>query len=217
MPDVIFAKGSFASFPTLFIATLFRIPIFIHESDSIPGKVNKMFSRFSIMTFISFEITSQYLLTKRYLLTGNPLRGFLKPKENENIDIKIVKQSLGLEPNRNCVLVLGGSQGAETINDLVLDSLPLLINEVEIIHQSGPNNYERLRREAEVMFREFNIDEQFKQYYHLVPFLEEKDTPSLDSLRDCLLASDLVVSRSGSGSIFEIAAFGKPAILIPLP
>ena len=67
------------------------------------------------------------------------------------------------------------------------------------------------------MFREFNIDEQFKQYYHLVPFLEEKDTPSLDSLRDCLLASDLVVSRSGSGSIFEIAAFGKPAILIPLP
>jgi UDP-N-acetylglucosamine--N-acetylmuramyl-(pentapeptide) pyrophosphoryl-undecaprenol N-acetylglucosamine transferase len=218
MPDAIFGKGGFATVPTLVVGIIFGIPIFIHESDSIPGMVNQIFNRFSVKTFISFENSMVYFPHKHKLvLTGNPIREFLNISDLANIDQNKTKQLLGLQDKKPIVLVLGGSQGAQTINDLILEGLTHLLKNFEIIHQTGMGNFDSVKREAEIIFREYNVEKSLQNLYHPVAFLIESDTPTITSMKDCLIACDIVVARSGSGSIFEIAAFGKPAILIPLP
>jgi len=218
MPDVIFGKGGFATVPTLLVGTLFGIPIFLHESDSIPGVVNQFFSRFSVKTFISFENSSVYFSHKeKLIITGNPLRDFLNISDLDSIDKNKTKKLLGLQTKKPVLLILGGSQGAQAINDLILDGLAHLLKNFEIVHQTGLGNFDSIKRESEVMFREYNIEKDLQEMYHPVAFLTESDVPSITSMKDVLIAADIVVSRSGSGSIFEIAAFGKPSVLIPLP
>ena len=220
MPDAIFGKGGFATVPTLSIGVLFRIPIFIHESDSIPGKVNQFFGRFAKGIFISFEKSADYFAQKdKLILSGNPIRDFLNipDSELEKIDKNQTKKLLALQTKKPVLLVLGGSQGAQTLNDLILDGLSQFLEYFEVIHQTGQNNIEQVKREVDVIFREYNINQNLKPFYHPVGFLQESQVPSINSLKDCLIASDIVVARSGSGSIFEIAAFGKPSVLIPLP
>lgn len=104
------------------------------------------------------------------------------------------------------ILILGGSQGAQRINDLILNILPELLSSFEIIHQCGENNFQQVRSEADVV-----IPQELKKDFHLFPFLKEIE------LSQAYQAADLIISRAGSGSIFEIAAVGKPSILIPLP
>jgi len=88
---------------------------------------------------------------------------------------------------------------------------------VEVIHQTGKTNYEKVKREADVVFREIIGDKEQQKYYHPLPFFEESTIPSISSLKDVFTVSDLIIARAGSGLIFEIAASGKPSILIPLP
>ena len=118
---------------------------------------------------------------------------------------------------RPVITVLGGSQGAKHINDLILDILPKIIDKAEIIHQVGENNLESIKKELEIIFQEIITDGDSKKYYHPVPFLEESPNPTINSLKDVMLISDLIIARAGSGVIFEIAASNKPAIIIPLP
>ncbi len=218
MPDAIFGKGGFATVPTLLVGTIFGIPIFIHESDSIPGMVNKFFSRFAVKTFISFERSADYFLRKdKLILTGNPIREFLNTGDLQTIDQNKTKKLLGLQTKKPVLLVLGGSQGAQTVNDLILDALTQLLNKFEIIHQTGTLNIDSVKREVEIIFREYNVEKKLQELYHPISFLEESNIPSITSLKDCMIACDVILTRSGSNSIFEIASFGKPSVLIPLP
>lgn len=214
MPDLIFSKGGYGSFPVSLWGVIFFIPTYIHESDYVPGLSNKIIGKFSKKIFISFKGTEQYFNSRKTILVGNPIREELLT--NININVENTKHLLGLS-KKPLILILGGSQGSEHINDIVLDALPLLINQVEIIHQTGMNNYSRIIKESEIIFREIIKNQQLKAFYHPIAFLEESDTPKITSLRDIMLISDLIISRAGSGSIFEIAAFKKPSILIPLP
>ncbi|MGB9763017.1 MAG: UDP-N-acetylglucosamine--N-acetylmuramyl-(pentapeptide) pyrophosphoryl-undecaprenol N-acetylglucosamine transferase [Minisyncoccia bacterium] len=214
MPDLIFSKGGYGSFAVSLWGLIFFIPTYIHESDYVPGLTNKIIGKFSKKIFISFKGTEQYFNKNKTILVGNPIREELLI--NININKENTKKILGLS-QKPVLLIIGGSQGSEHINDAILDALPKLINDLEIIHQTGINNYEKIIRESEVIFREILQNEELKKYYHPVAFLEESDTPSFNSLKDVLLISDLIISRAGSGSIFEIAAFKKPSILIPLP
>ncbi len=217
MPDAIFAKGGFASSIVLFIGVIFRIPIFIHESDSIPGFTNQFFARFAKIVFISFEESKKYIKNNYIELVGNPIDDALIKIAEQEYENKVLQEKLGLDPEIKTLLILGGSQGAKTINNLILDMLPEALQKYEIIHQVGTNNYESVKREVGVVFREIIKNTTYEKRYHVVPFLSHSNNLSIESLGYAMKCSDLIISRAGSGGIFETAAFNKPSIMIPLP
>jgi UDP-N-acetylglucosamine--N-acetylmuramyl-(pentapeptide) pyrophosphoryl-undecaprenol N-acetylglucosamine transferase len=199
-PDLIFSKGGFGSFPVVFSGWLLRTPIFLHESDSVPGLANRLLANFALEIFTSFP-RNPYFPQEKTVIVGNPIRTeILKGEKSKAIEyFKIT----GEKP---VVLILGGSQGAQRINEKILLIINELLKNFEIIHQSGEKNFKEVKAESEAI-----IKNELKKYYHLVPFLEE------DELKMAYAVCDLIVARAGSGTIFEIAALGKPSILIPLP
>lgn len=198
-PDLVFSKGGFGSVSSVFAAWILQIPIFLHESDIVPGLANKILSGFALEIFISFSAT-EYFPVKKMILVGNPIRNEIL--EGTKDTAKFLFQIAGQKP---VILILGGSQGAKRINNTVLEILPDLLTNFEIIHQAGENNFEQIQRETNIM-----LGEDQKRYYHLFPFFKE------DKLKYAYKIADFVVSRAGAGSIFEIAALGKPSMLIPL-
>lgn len=201
-PSLVFSKGGSGSVPVTVCANLLRIPVFLHESDTIPGQSNRVASAFAKKIFTSFEKTEYFDPTKT-ILVGNPILKEVMEGSKES-----AKEIFNLHSNKPILLFWGGSQGAEPINDFVLTILEKLLQNYEVIHVCGKKNYHSVQQEASVILHDAPI---LKENYHPWEFLDE--TP----LKHALKAADLVISRAGSGSIFEIAACGKPAILIPLP
>ncbi len=200
-PDVVFGKGGYASFPAMFAARVLRIPVVIHESDIIPGKVNKWIANYATKVAISYpEAANHFSRKDRIAYTGQPIRKNLLQIPTEN-----PFTALGLEPNVPVVLVIGGSQGAEKINENIIDILPRLIEKCQVVHQTGEANYEWMRKRAAGVLP----DNPLAPRYHPYAFLDGAQ------LRLAAKASSLVISRAGS-AIFEIATWQKPSILIPL-
>lgn len=199
-PDLIFSKGGFGSIPCVLAGKLLFVPIFLHESDVTPGFANKILRGLALEIFTSFPKT-EHFSPRKLIAVGNPIR-----KELLTGLERKAKKFFGIESNKPVILILGGSQGSQRINDEILEVLPQLLEKFEIIHQCGEKNYEELKKESKVM-----IDEKLELFYHLYAFLLEEE------LSQAYAVADLIVSRAGSGSIFEIAASGKPSILVPLP
>lgn len=200
MPDVVFSKGGYGALPSVIAAVIFRLPLIIHESDAIPGKVNKLSARFAKRIGIAFVSTADFFPKEKTALVGVPIRkrilGGLLAEAKENFDIFSNLPIIGFS---------GASQGSEKINDAVLGVLKELTAEFEILHQTGAKNYTNVRGEANVILEFAN-----KERYRPFGFMNETE------IRDFYLVSDLIVSRAGASSIFEIAIWGKPSILIPL-
>ena len=150
--------------------------------------------------FTSFPKT-EYFSLKKTVLSGNPIRKELLEGSKEE-----AKALFKVNSSRPVILILGGSQGARRINDKILEVLPDLTNNFEIIHQCGEKNYATIKQEFKVM-----VSPDQEAHYRLFPFLKEPE------LKQAYALADIIISRAGSGSIFEIAACGKPSILIPLP
>ena len=212
MPDVVFSKGGPGSLAVILAARFYRIPVIIHESDAVPGLTNVLSARFAEKVAISFPSTQKYFGAKS-VLTGNPIRSYLLGPAFEeggsDVDEKrLAREFLKFDVQRPLVLFLGGSQGSTRLNDFVLENLKLLLSRFQIFHQTGKQNYESvLSRVGEA---ESDLSDEEKKSYRIIDYFEK-------DVRIALRAADLVVGRAGSGSIFEIAAFGRPAILIPLP
>ncbi len=208
MPDVLFSKGGPGALAVVLAANFFRIPIIIHESDTVPGLTNQFSSKYAKRIGISFASAAEYFSNKNNIaLIGNPVRNDLL---KDVLDPNSAKKVFGFEENKPLILVIGGSQGSERINDAVIDLLPELIKEYGIIHVAGIANLDKAKKEAEFILKESGATENDKSKYKVLPYLEK-------NYKDAMSAADLIISRAGSGSIFEIAAFGKPSILIPLP
>ncbi len=204
MPDAVFSKGGYGAVPVLLTSAAYRIPILIHESDVIPGKINEFGKNFALKIAISFEKTIEFFPFEKTAFTGNPIRkAFFEPGNKEES-----LKSFGFSPNKKTIFVYGGSQGAKKLNDLVLAMLPKTITEYQVIHQCGTKNYPEISRESEFLLR--GQSRENRAQYRLYGFMNEEE------IKQAYSACDLVVSRAGSGSIFEIASFGKPSILIPL-
>ena len=206
MPDVVFSKGGPGSAPVVLAARFYRIPVVIHESDSIPSVTGKFTARFAKVIAISFESARGYFksIKGRVILTGNPIRTSLI---KDKIDQAKAKAFLEFDNNLPLVLVLGGSQGAALINDFILDNLKDLLSVTQIFHQTGEKNYEDVGREFSVVAKD--IPEELVKRYKAVDYFNS-------DIGLALSASDVVVSRPGASAIFELAAFEKPAILIPI-
>jgi len=200
-PDVIFSKGGYASFPVLVAARLFKIPIVIHESDTIPGRVNLWAAKFARAIAISYPEASSYFPKDKVALTGNPIRKELIQPEKSG-----AHEFLKLEKNIPVILVLGGSQGAEKINDALLDSLARLVEDYQVIHQTGEANFESVKTIANLELKESSHKDRYKPF----PFLNTL------AMRMSAGVADLVITRAGS-TIFEIAAWGIPSIVVPIP
>ena len=199
-PDVIFGKGGFGSFPTLLAARILRIPVIIHESDSVPGRVNKWASKFAKRIAISWVEAGEHFPKEKTAYTGQPVR-----KEFENSLKEGAREFLNLEENTPIIFVLGGSLGSQIINDVLISALPELLAKFEVIHQTGKNNFDEITEMAGVIL-ENNPN---KSRYHPFDYLNNL------GLRMSAGASNLIVSRAGS-TIFEIASWGKPSIIIPI-
>ncbi|MFZ2523530.1 MAG: UDP-N-acetylglucosamine--N-acetylmuramyl-(pentapeptide) pyrophosphoryl-undecaprenol N-acetylglucosamine transferase [Minisyncoccia bacterium] len=200
-PDVVFGKGGYASFPALFAARILRIPVVLHESDYEPGKVNNWAGKFARRIAISYPEAIAHFPKDKTAYTGNPVR-----KEIQEIFNVGGHEHLGLDPKIPVILVLGGSQGARFINNVIIDSIHHLVDKYQIIHQVGKNNYEVMKETREVVL----LDNPNKDRYKIVDYMKSLD------LKAAAGAADLVISRAGS-AIFEIALWGKPSIIIPIP
>lgn len=207
MPDIVFGKGGYGSFASGLATQLFLIPLFIHESDAVFGFANSVLARFAKKIFVSFS-PPPLQWASRALVTGNPVRLTLAAENSEQAPAAkaAARTEFGLVGGRPLVVVLGGSQGARQINDLIIAILKDVLLSAELIHQCGVQNFNDVDAETRV-----ELTRDLAPLYHLVPFLEDEAV-----LRTALAACDLVVSRAGSGSIFEIALAGKPSIIIPL-
>jgi len=205
MPDVIFSKGGYGSVPVVLIGWLYRIPILIHESDTMPGLANRWAARFSQRIALSFASAKEYFPSEKTALVGNPVRsGIIQNCLTTDEEFKNdVKKIFGLASQKPIIFIVGGSQGAKKLNDFILQILPQLLEKYQIIHQCGPKNYQKI--EQKIGSGAPAND------YHLFPFLDERQ------MGGAYLLADLVISRAGANSIFELAACAKPSILIPIP
>lgn len=199
-PDLIFSKGGYGSVPVILSAKILQVPIFLHESDIIPGLSNRILGKTALGIFVSFPKT-EYFEPKKMILAGNPTRKEIFGGSKEQ-----AKELLGLTNEKPIIFIYPGSQGAQAINDLLLSILPELLMEFEVIHYCGIKNFKQIRAESKLV-----IQKGLEKYYHLFSFVREHE------LREIYAAADIIVSRAGAANIFEIAALEKPSILIPLP
>ena len=206
MPDLVFAKGGYASILPVLVSKLYFIPLFIHDSDAVLKGANKFLSKFARKVFISFETIKSDLKNKEVILSGNPIREELLKGDRDTAG-QLFKLSL----NKKTILFLGGSQGAITINNLVIQSLVELSEKYQIIHQAGAKNFEYVKNEVDGIKKEGEntYAKSIEENYRLFDFMSEEE------LKTAYALADVLVSRAGANFIFEIASLGKPAIFIP--
>ena len=200
-PDVVFGKGGYASFPTLLAAKLFRIPVVIHESDAEPGKVNRWAGTFATKIAVSYPDASVFFPKERVAYTGNPVRkAALVPSREGAHEFLHLKRELPI------LLVLGGSLGSQAINEVLLAALPQLLQKYQIVHQTGEQHIKEVEGRAKVVMGDSPLLERYKPYGYLNDL----------AMRMSAGVANLVISRAGS-TIFEIAGWGIPSIIIPIP
>lgn len=199
-PDVVFSKGGYAAFPTLFAARLLRIPVIIHDSDSVPGRVSKWSGKFAEKIALTYPEAKEYFDEEKTAWTGNPIREELIQPGGEGS-----REFFGLKENIPTVLVLGGSQGAEKINEAVMEILPDILERYQVIHQTGEKNIDKTMALLDVVM----FNKSLKTYYHPEAYLNTLETKMAAG------AADVIITRAGS-SLLEIAQWGIPAIIIPI-
>jgi UDP-N-acetylglucosamine--N-acetylmuramyl-(pentapeptide) pyrophosphoryl-undecaprenol N-acetylglucosamine transferase len=188
-PDAVMGGGGYVAGPVGFAAVCLRIPLVLTEADSHLGLTNRLLARFARRVCLAFAIPGRD--GSRYKVTGRPVAPLIS-------DRQAARARFGLAADETCVLVFGGSLGARSINIAAIEALAAPGAAVRVLHISGRRDYAELAR------RELPAGYELREYLDLEDFAE------------ALAASDLVVARSG-GSVFEIAAHGLPAILVPYP
>lgn len=201
-PDVVISKGGYPAFPVLVAAKLFRIPVIIHESDTVPGRVNTWSGKFARRIALSYPEAAQFFDEKKIAITGQPVRRAISYSTASDS----AKEFFDLDPNIATVGIIGGSLGAKVLNDVITSILPELTERYQVIHQTGEKTYEETKTDATVIMG----DDVRRTRYKIFAFLNEVQTKMFGG------ASDIIISRAGSG-LFEIAAWGKPSIIIPIP
>ncbi|MFC1700590.1 undecaprenyldiphospho-muramoylpentapeptide beta-N-acetylglucosaminyltransferase [Patescibacteria group bacterium] len=202
MPDVIFSKGGYGSLPIVIAGWIYRIPIITHESDTIPGIATRLGGKFSKRIAVSFSKAEDFFPPEKTALIGLPIRSeiFESCQSARQEDRELAKNVFGISSQKPVILAIGGSQGSQQIDQIILEILPQLFGKYEVIHQCSSKEYNNIKKETDSI-----------ENYYLFPFLNE------NQLKSAFILADVIISRAGATSIFEIAACGKPSILIPLP
>jgi UDP-N-acetylglucosamine--N-acetylmuramyl-(pentapeptide) pyrophosphoryl-undecaprenol N-acetylglucosamine transferase len=213
-PLLLFSKGGFVSVPPVFAASSLSIPVWTHESDFSPGLATKINALAADRIYISYQQTLEFFKRegqKKIVYAGNPVREIFREASAQR-----GRDFLKVDTNKKILLVLGGSQGAKEINDLVLECLPELVKHFFVVHQTGKDSgvlgaeplgggvAEGPRSGAEARGGLPPTDS-----YIATAYIKEQ-------LPDILASASLVMGRSGAGTVWEAAATGRPMLLIPL-
>jgi UDP-N-acetylglucosamine--N-acetylmuramyl-(pentapeptide) pyrophosphoryl-undecaprenol N-acetylglucosamine transferase len=196
-PQAALAMGGFTSAPPILAATRAGARTFLHESNTIPGRANRWLSRVVHRAFVGFPTAAVRLRNRNVTVTGTPVRPCFEAREARGCRV-----ALGLDPARPVILVMGGSQGASGLNELVLRSLPLLASrapDLQWFHLTGPRDTEKVTEAYAAL--------KLKALVH--PFFAEMEL--------ALGAATAAVSRAGASSLAELAAMRLPAVLVPYP
>ncbi len=205
-PDVVIGTGGYVSGPVLLAALLRRIPIAIQEQNASAGLTNGVLARWAKAVYLAMESTREghtFRHTKHVEVTGNPIRPAITafPKREETY------RKFGLLPDRKTIFVMGGSQGARAINEVVVAALPHLVGlaeQIQIIHQTGAVEVAAVQTEYEKVLASH------KEFLHCV-------RPFFDAVEEVYSITDIMVCRAGGMTVAEVTACGIPAIFIPLP
>lgn len=200
-PDAVMSKGGYTSVPVILAAWLLRIPIILHESDAVAGRANLFAARFATYIGIAHADAAEFFAKDKVALIGMPIRRSFFETSQDPYGV------LGIPSDRPVLFVTGGSLGAERLNELVLTSLDELLPYYTLVHQAGAAHAERVAQTASSLVADPSLQ---ARYFVLGRMTAEQMSAAQD-------AAALIVSRAGSGSIFEIALKGKPSILIPIP
>ncbi|WP_454858992.1 UDP-N-acetylglucosamine--N-acetylmuramyl-(pentapeptide) pyrophosphoryl-undecaprenol N-acetylglucosamine transferase [Promicromonospora soli] len=204
-PDVILSTGGYVAVPIGIAAGMLRRPLVVHEQTVRLGLANRLLAKRATRVAVSSPSTLELLpevVRERTVVTGNPVRAEVMAGE----PLKAV-DALGLDsfdPDLPVLYVTGGAQGSVQINTLVAEALPWLLQRANVIHQSGPNNLQ------DMFDRTATLPAELAARYRVMGFVGAE-------LPDVLALADVVVSRSGAGTIAELTALGKPSVLVPLP
>lgn len=204
-PDVVIGTGGYICGPVFSAAVSRKIPTVLHESNAYPGKAVKMFAKNVDKVLVGFPEAKNYLSSaKEVVVTGTPTK--IKKIDINTIEKNKIKSSLGIKNDLPIVLIYGGSQGAQKINEAIEGIIQRKINEkYQIIWATGPKQYDLTKEKLEKINMNINNLKNTK----IVPYIY--------NMEEILNISDLVVCRSGAMTITEISIVGKPAIFIPLP
>jgi UDP-N-acetylglucosamine--N-acetylmuramyl-(pentapeptide) pyrophosphoryl-undecaprenol N-acetylglucosamine transferase len=189
-PRVVVGVGGYSSGPVCLAARILGIPSAIHEQNSFPGLTNRLLCRVVDRVFLSFEESRPHFSGGTFLLTGNPVRESL------------FRQAGNRDDDGFTILVMGGSQGARAINEAFVGALEIMRDrerEPLVIHQSGKGNYR-------------DVTEAYS-----AKGLPGKVSPFIEDMAAVYSITDIVVSRAGATTVSELAALGKPSILVPYP
>lgn len=200
-PNAVFGTGGYVSAPAIIAAKILRVPYMMHDCDAQPGLVTRKLAPGAKAVSVAFENTEKFIKNKKIYVNGNPIRPQFQTLTKED-----ARESLGLE-NRLTICIMGGSQGARTINDASVFLIKKLSKDynIQIIFQTGKKNFERVIEQL------VNIYPDYEQDKNLIirPYFEDMVT--------ILKSSDIAISRAGSLSLSEIEAAGLASILIPYP
>ena len=204
-PDIVIGTGGYICGATILAAHNLKIPRMLHESNSFPGKAVKMLAKKTDVILISFEDAKERIPNaKKIVHTGTPVK--IKKQEYTNSQIEKIKKELGLNNEKPLVLIFGGSQGAQKINEAIMGIIKNKLNkEYQIIWATGPKQYDIIKEKLE----DANININYIENTKIVPYIY--------NMEEIMNVSDLIVSRSGAMTITEIANLAKPSILVPLP
>lgn len=190
-PDLVFSKGGFVALPVVFGAWLNRIPVIAHESDLTPGLANRLSFPFAKKICVTFPEGKKYFKdSQKVMVTGTPIR-----KELFAGDANKGREFCGFSTAKPILLIMGGGLGSDVINKAIQRNLPRLLELFQIIHLCGKGKVNA----------ELNNMEGYKQFAYIT-----------DELPDLLACADVVVSRAGANSLYELLVLRKPHLLIPL-
>ena len=204
-PDIVIGTGGYICGATISAAHSLKIPILLHESNAFPGKAVKMLANKTDTILVSFEdARSRIKNAKNIVYTGTPVK--IRKKEYGINEKNSIIKSAGLNETKPIVLIFGGSQGAQKINDAILGILKNKLNkDYQIIWATGPKQYDRIKE----ILEENNVYINHLENAKIVPYIY--------NMEEMMNVSDLIVARSGAMTITEISNLGKASILIPLP
>jgi UDP-N-acetylglucosamine--N-acetylmuramyl-(pentapeptide) pyrophosphoryl-undecaprenol N-acetylglucosamine transferase len=197
-PRAVLGTGGYVSAPVLLAARLEGVPVVLQEQNVVPGKVNQWIARFAHTVATSFPESARYFGDRSLFLIGNPIRIAAFRQEPE-----AARQALGYGPDDRVLLVTGGSQGAQRINDALVGLLPRLLAETDwhVLHVAGPAKHEEVKAQTAAHATH--------PRYRLVGYM--------DQMPAAILASELVLTRAGATTLAELTAIGKPMVLVPYP
>jgi UDP-N-acetylglucosamine--N-acetylmuramyl-(pentapeptide) pyrophosphoryl-undecaprenol N-acetylglucosamine transferase len=195
-PSVVLGMGGFTSTAPILAGRLLKIPTFVHESNAIPGKANRINAKLADTVLLGFAECAQYFPDKPVQITGTPIRADLQ----KQVERRSAIQNLRLKPGLQTVVIMGGSQGAHGINEAVAGALQRFASKpVQFIHLTGREDQESVYDR----YREEGIPAYVAAFHY--------------QMEEVYGAADLIVARSGAASLSEISYFGLPTILIPYP